>query len=375
MKVSPWIPVLLSGLVAATVAGLAMLSRDADDEWDEIAIARAALAEGRAELGRGAREARIATEGPDGTVRAGECALVVMPRDRWTGHTVPTPPRPIEQRASGRFVVEEVCGDDAEVAVDAPWGALLLIGDPEAMDRSVDLSSLEDRYRRELRAENTPAAVLAALFAFVVTAGAAFGFVPRRGDHASVSISTLRRVVLAVDGELRPSLQALLHGTETSPGDLRAARDLLVERVGGIRQVAWQRWRDRRAPIDERWKETEPAPAPSGRSGAGYRDGGDGLVVVELRLRHRCELLPMPRNAGAERIREMLESFVPASDEEIVAIDARLSPTDPTARYDADGLREGWPTLVSIDTVGLRACDACEALHQDERCPACGTEA
>lgn len=377
MKARHWILVTVGAALVGGLVGGYVGTREPTG-WERADVAQAALLDGMDELGGWADSRQIAWgSGTVDSLGPGQCALVLVPRGGWIDDTTTEPPLPVHRRAqTEHFAVDEVCNQAVDpVYLDPPFGSLTLAGSAEAVARHRAYPSLEDRYARELRADNLPAAILAGLLVFVVVGGAGLGFVPRGSDAGSMTVTSLRRVVLAVDGELRPSLQAILGGEEARLADLRAARDLLAQRVDAVRQVAWQRWRGRPKEIDERWSEARPVPPPAGRTGSGYREGGDGLVVVELRLRHRCELLPMPREASRERLRDMLESMIPADDHEVVAVEARLWPSDPTARYDEDALREGWPALVAVGREGLRACDACEALHLAERCPACGTEA
>jgi hypothetical protein len=185
---------------------------------------------------------------------------------------------------------------------------------------------------------------------------------------------TLRRFTIALPAGLRRELEAL--SADATASGARALRDRLSALAPLARSAVFSRWRADPKAIDARRAALcAELTSRTGRARQStYRAAADGLALVTILIRHRCELPELPEGLDALHLALALDSSLPRDDEELAGVDVIWHPRDPSESLDEREVAAVFPELVALDAAATARCAACEApvAHGHASCTACG---
>ncbi len=186
---------------------------------------------------------------------------------------------------------------------------------------------------------------------------------------------TLRRFIIAFPAGLRGELEELVRSAG-SPSGARALRDRLSALSPLAYAATFSRWRADQDWIDARHAALlrELRARRANGKHATYRGGGEGLIVLTLVVRHRCELPELAAPLDTLNLAVALDSSLPRHDRELVSVDVLFHPAERTEALDPVELAACFPELVALDASN-QPCLGCEAplALGAVRCPSCGT--
>ncbi len=186
---------------------------------------------------------------------------------------------------------------------------------------------------------------------------------------------TLRRFTLAMPAGLRGELEALGEEAVRSAAGARALRDRLSSLVPLASAAVFSRWRADQDVIEGRHAKlmSELASRRASARQSSYRGGADGLAVLTILIRHRCELPELPPRFDALHLALALDSSLPRDDRELIGVDVLWHPRERTDSLDPTQLSACFPELVPLDARAAR-CASCEAPvpHGTPICAVCG---
>jgi hypothetical protein len=218
---------------------------------------------------------------------------------------------------------------------------------PEVRSRPIDA----DRVVADRR-DWKPALAKGGLAAvFLALIGLAIESAVRRDRATAESQASLRRVSIALPAGLDGDLMASLDEARASAPGTRALRDRLVELAPLATAAFIEHARGEAREVAAKaaaLREQLSARAALGR-GAGYRAREQGLVVLTLLVRHRCELPDLPSSLRFEDLRLALETCLPRADEELLGIDVIAHPDDRASSIEPSTLALHYPELRAIE--------------------------
>lgn len=209
----------------------------------------------------------------------------------------------------------------------------------------------------------------------------------------------VRRLSFAFDWTQRAMIQSHLeqmagqYDMNTAAGMHRAAsqaRDLLLSCVQAAQYATFQRYhldgpgaegQLARMTNDLRARFSEETVNQAYRQQYGQlrprREEGEGLVVVSMLVGSMHHLPELPGQLNRPAVQHALQTALPGSPDDLVALEVIWSPSDDADRMSSAELEMFYPELQRLDDagqIGRIACAYCRAPFPAElgRCPGCG---